>query len=392
MVPSGTTTDHNELLAEFEQHQAHARNTFEHEEFLASAQSWKNCATVAKKLNRDDLRALAYRHLSFALRGCGQTPQADEAYRRAMKYEQRAAPQSPEHLKHTQRTTATAHTSTSASSMIDAVEEDDGQPMGLATTGLRSSRSALQQSLHATRTTPMQRHRATLLDTKEQEQHRSFSTSLHAVSAPHDYLTSEEYEQGLQALAEANALLRDEVETLKRQHVQDNAVQEQTTDRIHQESEQVERLNEALKQEEERSALLTNELTDLQASNTQCELHYGRERVAYETTIDTLTANVQQWQSTSSAKEEDTVQLKEKIKTMVAEMEELKTVATENKHLLLDKERKTKALEEALQEMTQEKENVRQQTIHLTQDLEHQKTRILDCERSREEGNHELRG
>jgi chromosome segregation ATPase len=276
--------------------------------------------------------------------------------------------------------------------MIDAVEEDDGQPMGLATTGLRSSRSALQQSLHATRTTPMQRHRATLLDTKEQEQHRSFSTSLHAVSAPHDYLTSEEYEQGLQALAEANALLRDEVETLKRQHVQDNAVQEQTTDRIQQESEQVERLNEALKQEEERSALLTNELTDLQASNTQCELHYGRERVAYETTIDTLTANVQQWQSTSSAKEEDTVQLKEKIKTMVAEMEELKTVATENKHLLLDKERKAKALEEALQEMKQEKENVRQQTIHLTQDLEHQKTRILDCERSREEGNHELRG
>jgi len=105
-----------------------------------------------------------------------------------------------------------------------------------------------------------------------------------------------------------------------------------------------------------------------------------------------LTANVQQWQSTSSAKEENMVQLKKKIKTMVAEMEELKTVATENKHLLLDKERKAKALEEALQEMTQEKENVRQQTIHLTQDLEHQKTRILDCERSREEGNHELRG
>ena len=168
-------------------------------------------------------------------------------------------------------------------------------------------------------------------------------------------------------------------------------MQEQTTDRIQQESEQVERLNKALKQEEERSALLTNELTELQASNTQCELHYGRERVAYESTIDTLTANVQQWQSTSNAKEQDTVQLKEKMNTMVAEMEELKTVANENKHLLLDKERKANALEKALQEMTQEKENVRQQTVHLTQDLEHQKTRILDCERSREEGNHELR-
>ena len=236
----------------------------------------------------------------------------------------------------------------------------------------------------------MQRHRTTLLDTKEQE-HRSFSASHHVVSSPHDYLTSEEYEQGLQALAEANALLRDEVETLKRQHTQDNAVQKQTTDRIQQESEQVERLNKALKQEEERSALLTNELTELQASNTQCELHYGRERVAYESTIDTLTANVQQWQSTSNAKEKDTVQLKEKMNTMVAEMEELKTVANENKHLLLDKERKANALEKALQEMTQEKENVRQQTVHLTQDLEHQKTRILDCERSREEGNHELR-
>ena len=69
----------------------------------------------------------------------------------------------------------------------------------------------------------------------------------------------------------------------------------------------------------------------------------------------------------------------------------MKTVANENKHLLLDKERKANALEKALQEMTQEKENVRQQTVHLTQDLEHQKTRILDCERSREEGNHELR-
>jgi hypothetical protein len=52
---------------------------------------------IAKELHRDDLRALAYRHLSFALRGCGQNIQADEAYRRAMKYETRAAPQSPDH-------------------------------------------------------------------------------------------------------------------------------------------------------------------------------------------------------------------------------------------------------------------------------------------------------
>ena len=43
-------------------------------------------------MGRDDFRSLAYRHLSFALRGCGQVREADEAYRRALKYEQRAAP------------------------------------------------------------------------------------------------------------------------------------------------------------------------------------------------------------------------------------------------------------------------------------------------------------
>ena len=69
----------NEIISEFSNIEIQARSKFENEEFLLSAKLWKMCATIAKRIKRDDLRALSYRHLSFSLRGCGQNNQADEA-------------------------------------------------------------------------------------------------------------------------------------------------------------------------------------------------------------------------------------------------------------------------------------------------------------------------
>jgi hypothetical protein len=174
----------NDLEKEFSRIETHARAKFEHEEFLHSAQHWKNCSSIAKELRRDDLRALAYRHLSFALRGCGQNTQADEAYRRAMKYETRAAPTSPNN---------------NSSNNIRV-------PPSIAASSTESPRGTvklLQSSInHHTHHHQDIDHHHVLLDTKVEQR---------------DYLTGEEYEQGLQSLAEANARLRDQLETLQQQ-------------------------------------------------------------------------------------------------------------------------------------------------------------------------------
>ena len=263
----------NDLEKEFSRIETHARAKFEHEEFLHSAQHWKNCSSIAKELRRDDLRALAYRHLSFALRGCGQNTQADEAYRRAMKYETRAAPTSPNN---------------NSSNNIRV-------PPSIAASSTESPRGTvklLQSSInHHTHHHQDIDHHHVLLDTKVEQR---------------DYLTGEEYEQGLQSLAEANARLRDQLETLQQQHKRVLAVQHETTETSARTRSEVERLSRALDEERDRCIVLDDELRAIKKATDTYKDSKDRECRMYEGTIEELQEQLKK-QVAETLQQQDTI-------------------------------------------------------------------------------------
>ena len=251
------------------------------------------CATIAKRIKRDDLRALSYRHLSFSLRGCGQNNQADEAYRRAMKYETRAAPNSPiidgDHNKNKGKTMS-METSTTTTTTADAVTSfvDDLDNNSPHLPELSSS------FLSVTSKSPMQHY----------QRHQ------------HEYLTSEEYEQGLQALAEANALLRDEVETLKRQSIQDNTVKDQINIQLKEETNEAEDLKRELVKEEERCNLLEKNLKNIQNNQLNLEQNYVNEKKTYENRINALNMKILENNTNMIQKDETIVLLNAKVQEL----------------------------------------------------------------------------
>lgn len=345
----------NDLEKEFSRIETHARAKFEHEEFLHSAQHWKNCSSIAKELRRDDLRALAYRHLSFALRGCGQNTQADEAYRRAMKYETRAAPTSPNN---------------NSSNNIRV-------PPSIAASSTESPRGTvklLQSSInHHTHHHQDIDHHHVLLDTKVEQR---------------DYLTGEEYEQGLQSLAEANARLRDQLETLQQQHKRVLAVQHETTETSARTRSEVERLSRALDEERDRCIVLDDELRAIKKATDTYKDSKDRECRMYEGTIEELQEQLKK-QVAESLQQQDTIMSLEE--SVVVFKKEQETAKNDKDVLVVDAknyQRQEQEWQRKEVEYEQREEARKRQEEMWEEKMEHKQALIMEHERAREHDAH----
>ena len=274
----------NDLEKEYTRIEAHARSRFEHEEFLQSAQHWKECASIAKELRKDDLRALAYRHLSFSLRGCGQNVQADEAYRRAMKYETRAADQSPSRRN--------LNDGNLRSPSIAASSDEQEMELNFQNSRLMNNRSTIATTSAAR----LFNHPSSLSSSSLAFPRIDVDTKAQDTFGSGSGLTSQEYEAGLQSLAEANALQRDRIESLERKVQKDDITLKEMEEREKRKRKDVDTLEQLLEEEKKTRETLDVEIHDLNKSSESQTDTTERERRAYEGTIETLRLSLEKEQ------------------------------------------------------------------------------------------------
>lgn len=233
-----------QLAATFSRLENMARRLFEREEFLASARSWKKAASIGKKMGRDDYRSLAYKHLSFALRGCGQVKEADEAFRRAVKYEQRAAPNnSPSKM----------NGGGSSYYMSDSTDNGSG------------------------------------LEYASQQANLQFKPEKKFLSKSSTYVSG----GNLQSLAEVNASLRDKVEALEAALESSHAATKASEDRAKQFSNELLKMRQSLKIEEETCFTLKKQISELSSSGAASSKAFDHERQAHLGTIESLQSKLE---------------------------------------------------------------------------------------------------
>ena len=412
----------NDLEKEFASIEAHARSRFEHEEFLASAKQWKECAAIAKELRRDDLRSLAYRHLSFALRGCGQIVQADEAYRRAMKYETRSSQQSSSSRK--------AQLSATSATQGDGDANDHRRSPSIAASSdaddidmlLRSSRSsAALAALAAAAPTSSEieanrvANYASILRSPVGsfvKARASFQRSHHVDMKDGEdldldldlgsgrmfgrtttMLSLEEYEAGLQSLAEANARQRDRIEHLEKLMKEKDAVMEELETRAIKKIGEVEELEKLGREEKMGQEAMETEIYELKKSFEHQSETTERERKGYESTIETLRTSLMHEQEESLKSGDALVDQKdvaEKLSlelknanVMIAEMQ-VKTFKyecelKERNEMMEKNQKKIKVLEEKCKMMEEESETKQGRIVMFEREQEnntHQMTKI----------------
>ena len=367
----GTGDELTRQAASFSRLEGIARRLFEQEEFVASARSWKKAAAVGKQMGRDDFRSLAYRHLSFALRGCGQVREADEAYRRALKYEQRAAPSdSPK--------TKTKGGTTAAKLLYDSELTDGGGDD--------------EEDI-------MKKHHNTLIDSK----HHDPPVSAAAVAVAehlrdltrgrerldHEFVsTVNKYDDNegdpSASLHGLNISLRDKVKALEAALEHSRTAMRHSEDQRIKLNEDVASLKKSLMAEEDAHATLQEQIAELTNSATNISATLDQERQSHIGTIDALQSELkaeqvkameagdesdrmslqlQECQRKNSTLEESESALKEKVAGLTASAEKLRaevqTLISENAKLTSEIELRDRRLED-LKQAERERQEDRQ--------------------------------
>jgi len=411
----------NDLEKEFARIEAHARSRFEHEEFLASAKQWKECAAIAKELRRDDLRALAYRHLSFALRGCGQIVQADEAYRRAMKYETRSSQQSPSSRKAQLSATSTTQGDGDAndhrrSPSIAASSDADDIDMLLRSS--RSSAALAAAAAAAPTSSEIEAHRvanyASILRSPVGsfvKARASFQRSRHVDMKDDEdldldldldlgsggmfgrtttMLSLEEYEAGLQSLAEANARQRDRIEHLEKLMREKNAVMEELDTRAIKKIGEVEELETLAREEKMGQEAMETEIYELKKSFEHQSETTERERKGYESTIETLRASLMQEQEESLKSGDELVDQKDVAEKLSLELKDANVMIAGMQVKTFKYECELKERNEMMEENQKKRKILEEKCQMMEEESETRQGRIVTFEREQENNTHQM--
>ena len=343
----GSGDELTQQAATFSRLEGIARRLFEQEEFTASARSWKKAAAIGKQMGRDDFRSLAYRHRSFALRGCGQAQEADEAYRRALKYEQRAAPSdSPTKKVYDSNMSATP---TYDSELTDVGGDDDNDNNRV------QKRNDLFDSKHqdplvTKAAVAVAEHLRDL--TRDQEYSGQEFLGKEALSSITKY---DDSTRNLPtSLHELNISLRDKVKALEAALEHSRRALRLCEDEKVKLSEDTAALRGSLKSEEAAHATLQEQIAELTSSGTNISATMEQERQSFIGTIDALQSKLKT----------------EQVKAMQAgdECDRLQVQLTECRRTKLSLEESESSLKDQVAKLTSSADELRAEAQKLTSD------------------------
>jgi chromosome segregation ATPase len=203
-------------------------------------------------------------------------------------------------------------------------------------------------------------------------------------------LSLEEYEAGLQSLAEANARQRDRIEMLERSLKEKEAVLEEMEASGGRKGEEMVILEKMVKEEKTGREALEKEIYDLKKSFEHQSDTTERERNGYKSTIETLRESLEREQERGLKWEDDLMDCRSETDNVSLELKNANVLIASMQVKMFKHESEQKEMKEVMLMKEKKIEELHVMCTERGEESERRQARIVEIERAHEDNTHHM--